>query len=113
MTGHLSAPAQGCPVCGGCQLTLPPHPIDYPFLPGGFDPMAGQDFVIAPHRIVDEELCRVVYGEGDFVPMADAVKYGLVKASKAAKKPAVEEPKRGARRRTPAEDRAHRPAEDR
>lgn len=40
--------------------------------------MAGKDYVIAPHRIVDRERGRVMYGTGDRVPLADAVKYGLV-----------------------------------
>lgn len=73
--------------------------------------MAGQDFVTAPHRIVDEERCVVVYGEGEDVPMDDAIRYGLVKAAKP--EPPAEPAKRGARRRQPGEDRARRPAEDR
>lgn len=73
--------------------------------------MAGQDFVTAPHRIVDEERHVVVYGEGEPVPWDDAVRYGLVGQDKP--EPTPEGPKRGARRRKPAEDRARRPAEDR
>lgn len=38
----------------------------------------GVDFVISPGVIVDYELERHVYGTGDRVPMADAIKYGLV-----------------------------------
>lgn len=37
-----------------------------------------RNYVIAPHRIVDEQLERVVYGTGDKVPLDDAVKYGLI-----------------------------------
>lgn len=70
--------------------------------------MGDQDFIIAPHRVVDEELERVVYGTGQRVPMADAIKYGLVKKAppKAAKK--ATKGKRG-----PVEDRARKPSEDR
>lgn len=56
----------------------------------------GVDFVIAPHAIPDPVLERHVYGAGDRVPMADAIKYGLV-AAPAATEP--EKPKRGARRK--------------
>lgn len=71
--------------------------------------MADQEYVIAPHRIVDHDLGRVMYGTGDRVPMADAVKYGIVDApKKAAKKQA-----RPKGKRKPAEDRARKPSEDR
>ena len=46
--------------------------------------MATQDYVVTPHRIVDPELQRVVYGPGERVPLDDAVKYGLVDAATAA-----------------------------
>lgn len=40
--------------------------------------MADKAFVIAPHRIVDHEIGRVMYGTGERVPLADAIRYGLV-----------------------------------
>lgn len=77
----------------------------------------GIDFVIAPKAISDPELERKVYGAGDRVPMADAVKYGLVAGPK--KEPAQPAP-RGKRkagasraRKGPEQDRARKPAEDR
>lgn len=57
----------------------------------------GVDWVTTPAAIVDADRNRIVYVAGSRVPMADAVKYGLV--DKRAKKP--------------AEDRAKKPAEDR
>lgn len=71
--------------------------------------MADQDHVIAPHRIVDHELERVVYSTGDKVPMGDAVKYGLI--DKAPAKKAAKASKRA--RKGPAEDRARKKGEDR
>ena len=56
---------------------------DYPFLPGGGDPMGTRNWIIAPHRVVDEALGRVMYGTGQRVPIADAVKYGLIPATDA------------------------------
>lgn len=104
--------AKECPVCGGACLAFPdtPYPHTYPFLPGGTDPMAEQDHVIAPHRIVDQELGRVMYGTGDRVPLEDAIKYGLVKKAEKVAKKATPRPKG---KRAPAEDRAAKPAEDR
>jgi hypothetical protein len=60
----------------------------------------GVDFVYATDRVLDTQLGRVVYGAGDPVPMADAVRYGLVEAAQPAAA-AVDEakPKRGARRK--------------
>ena len=79
--------------------------------------MAGVDFVYAPHKIVDPVRERVVYGTGDRVPMADAIKYGLVDHATAAvageNPPKAPKPKRGQRARKPGEDRAHKPKEDR
>lgn len=46
----------------------------------------GEDYVLAPYAIEDTELERIVYGVGDKVPMADAIKYGLV-ADQRAQKP--------------------------
>lgn len=70
-----------------------------------------EDHVIAPHRIVDHDLGRVMYGTGDRVPLDDAVKYGLIPSKKAAAvKKAAPRPKG---KRAPAEDRAVKPAEDR
>lgn len=111
----LSSPegAGPCPICGGACQAFPDieHTEQYPFLPGGRDPMADQDYIIAPHRIVDEELGRVMYGTGERVPMADAVKYGLVdKAEKVTAEKAAPRPKG---KRAPAEDRAAKPAENR
>lgn len=74
----------------------------------------GDDYIIAPHRIIDEELQRVVYGTGQKVPMADAIKYGLVDgkaAKRVAAKKATKAPARG--KRGPVEDRARKPSEDR
>jgi hypothetical protein len=118
LTGHSVAGVNECPVCGGDCQAFPDvdHSAAYPFLPGGHDPMAEQTHVIAPHRIVDPDLQRVVYSTGQRVPLDDAVKYGLIEA-----KPDVEvvdpkakpAPKRGKRARKPAEDRARKPTEDR
>lgn len=72
----------------------------------------GIDFVYAPHAIADPDLERNVYGAGDRVPMADAIKYGLV----AAPEPQPAEPPAKGRRRArkgPDEDRARKPNEDR
>jgi len=117
--GHLFAPtAEGCPVCGDqdCHVPYPEHVQDYPFLPGGVDPMAGKDFVIAPHKVYDHEREVIAYGTGDRVPIEEARRLGLVDDKPAKAKPADQPAaKRGARRaRTgPAEDRARKPAEDR
>jgi hypothetical protein len=68
-----------CPVCGAGDCSTPYEwTEDYPFAPGG-TPMK-QTHVIAPHRLVDEVNERVAYGIGDRVPIADAVKYGLIDA---------------------------------
>jgi len=79
--------------------------------------MAHEDYVIAPHRIVDPVLERIVYGTGERVPMADAIKYGLVDHNTAAvageNPPKAPKSKRGQRARKPQEDRARKPAEDR
>ena len=79
--------------------------------------MAGEDYVIAPRTIVDPVLERVVYGIGEHVPMADAIKYGIVDHATAAvageNPPKAPKPKRGQRARKPGEDRAHKPKEDR
>lgn len=73
----------------------------------------GVDWVRAPHAIHDPALERNVYGSQDRVPMADAIKYGLVPAPPAPTEPSTE-PKRGRRARRPAEDREKKgPAEDR
>jgi len=76
------------------------------------------EYVIAPHRIVDYQLERVVYGTGDKVPLADAVKYGLIEGDVVEttqtpkKKPTTK--RRGSKRAAkPAENRARTPAEDR
>lgn len=115
-----------CPVCGGSCTGSPPtdHLSTYPFLAGGRPKVPGTegvDFVIAPHAITDHDLGRNVYGAGDRVPMADAVKYGLVDQAPDgdALGPDPEaQPKRGRRagraKHGPDEDRAHHgPAEDR
>lgn len=84
LTSHSGGAA--CPVCGGTECAPAPtvaHLAGYPFLPGGIDPLSTRRHVIAPHRIVDHELGRVLYGTGDRVPWADAVKYGLVPADEA------------------------------
>ena len=59
--------------------------------------LAGIDFVYAPHAVIDPALERVVFGAGDPVPMADAVRYGLVDAPQ----PAAAAPPAGGRRRRP------------
>lgn len=115
----------GCPICGHGCIGHPSHPLPakYPFVPGGVDPMAnmiaGRDFVYAPHAIADPALERVVYGAGDPVPMADAIRFGLVAAPEPAPQPA---PVKGRRARRKASDRAihgpvdtgaHTPSEDR
>lgn len=76
----------------------------------------GIDWVTAPHAIADPELERNVYGSGDRVPMADAVKYGLVDGPQ---KPAPKAAPRGKRKGTtrakkgPENDRARKPGDDR
>jgi hypothetical protein len=69
--------------------------------------LAGVDFVYAPHAIYDRTpgVERSVYGAGDPVPMADAIRYGLVAAPEA---PPADPPPAGKRRsRRKVEDRAH------
>lgn len=76
--------------------------------------MADEEYVITPERIVDHDLERVVYSPGARVPMADAIKYGLVDKPKAKATKAKAEPvKRPKGKRKPAEDRARKPSEDR
>lgn len=65
--------------------------------------IAGRDFVYAPHAIADPALERVVYGAGDPVPMADAIRFGLVAAPEPAPTPP---PVKGRRARRRTEDRA-------
>lgn len=108
---------QVCDVCGRPDCLQGDDHLnraEYPFIPGGRDPMSDKAWVTAPHRIVDHELQRVVYGTGDRVPIEDAVKYGLVDAPDEPVEPGdVEEPKptqakRGRRTRAktgPTEDR--------
>lgn len=77
--------------------------------------MADKPWIIAPHRIVDHERGRVMYGTGDRVPLADARKYGLLPPEdvpaavpKVENEPAPTGAKRGRRTRhhpAPAEDR--------
>lgn len=74
--------------------------------------MADKDYVIAPHRIVDTELERVIYGTGERVPMADAIKYGLV-VKPAAKKAAAKKQAPSKGKRAPAEDRARKSGQSR
>lgn len=113
LLGDIEHQAGPCAVCGGDCQRFPDvaHLSTYPFLPGGRDPMADKDYVIAPHRIVDHELGRVMYGTGHRVPMADAVKYGLV--DEPVEKAPAKKAARPKGKRKPAEDRARKPAEDR
>lgn len=73
--------------------------------------MGNRNWITAPHRIVDHERGRVMYGTGDRVPIADAVRYGLLPADQAPPEhlePAPTAAKRGRRTRhhpAPAEDR--------
>lgn len=73
--------------------------------------MGNKNWILAPHRIVDHDLGRVMYGTGDKVPIGDAVKYGLIPATDAPPElvePAPEAAKRGRRTRHhpgPSEDR--------
>ena len=116
---------EGCPVCGMRCTGHPSHawPKKYPSLPGGVDPLANQlagiDFVYAPHAVTDPDLERVVFGAGDPVPMADAIRFGLVDAPQA---PEAADPPGGRRRRPrgrdtakhgPVETAAHRLEDDR
>lgn len=109
-------------MCGLESCTTHPdtdHLKTYPFLTGGRDPLAGQlagrDFVFAPHAIYDRTagVERCVYGVGDPVPMADAVRYGLVAGPDP--DPPDPEPRKGKRaRKGPAATRHHPgPTEDR
>lgn len=113
-----SSGAGACPVCGGACTGHPPtdHLSTYPFLLGGREPVPGTegvDYVIAKTAIADPDLERHVYGAGDRVPIADAIKYGLVAAAPTPE--AEEQPTRGRRsKHGPDEDRAkHGPDEDR
>lgn len=78
--------------------------------------LAGRDFIYATEAIYDRTpgVERCIFGAGDVVPMADAIRLGLVEGPDA---PPADPPPRGrrggARSRKPREDRAHRPAEDR
>lgn len=81
--------------------------------------LAGIDFVYAPHAVIDRDLGRTVFGAGDPVPMADAIRYGLVDGPTATP-PAP--PAAGRRRRPngrdtakhgPVEHAAHTPEEQR
>lgn len=113
------------PWCFLCEkedcFTHPPIDLteDYPFLPGGRPLVPGEegiDYVVATSRVDDPELQRGVYAVGDRVPMADAVKYGLVDGPK---KPAAKAAPRGKRKGTtrakkgPEHDRARKPSADR
>jgi len=109
LTGHSVAGKQECPVCGGFDCTGMPdveHRSDYPFLPGGFDPMADKDYIIAPYKLIDHERGVIAYGTGERVPIAEAERLGL-KVDKRAVKPAEN------RAHKPAEDRAYKPAAER
>lgn len=100
----VSSSGQSCPQCDGTSCKgFPDIEVHdtYPFMKGGIDRMADKEYVFAPHRIVDPELGRVVYGPGDRVPLADAIKYGL-----------IPKPKKQ-RARKPKNNRAHKPKEDR
>lgn len=95
--------AEGCPICGFDCSGHPDtnHKKSYPFLTGGRDPLAGQlagvDFVYAPRAIYDRTpgVERCVYGAGDPVPMADAIRYGLVAAPEERPEPQPAKRKRG------------------
>lgn len=70
--------------------------------------IVGVDFVYAPHTIYDRTpgIERSVYGEGEPVPMAEAIHYGLVAGPDDL--PAPPPPAPGKRRsRRKVEDRAH------
>jgi hypothetical protein len=113
------------PWCDLCEredcFTHPPIDLleDYPFLPGGRPLVEGEegiDYVIAPHRVDDPDLRRAVYGVGDRVPMADAIKYGLVTGPEKPAPPAAPRGKRKGSDRAkhgPEHDRARKPQEDR
>jgi hypothetical protein len=79
--------------------------------------LAGIDFVYAKSAIYDRSpgVERCIYGAGDPVPMADAIRLGLVEAP--ADPPADPAPmgrRSGSRsRKGPANDRAKKPEEDR
>lgn len=66
----------------------------------------GVDYVVTPYAIDDPELGRIVYGANDRVPMADAVKYGLVAAPKKRTSPRTT-------KKAPAEDRSRKSAGNR
>lgn len=112
----LDESARSCDICTGDCIGFPdtPHRHDYPFLRAGTDPMAEDEYVVAPHRIDDPDLERAVYGVGDRVPIADAVRYGLI--DKPSKPPPAKKPARKATRRAkrgPEDDRAKKPGDDR
>lgn len=103
-----------CALCESECFTHPPIDLidSYPFLPGGRPLVPGDehiDYVIAPHRVDDPEL-GPVYGVGDRVPMADAIKYGLVAKPK---KKIPPPPPKGKRSKKPSHDRARKPSENR
>ncbi len=71
----------------------------------------------APHRIVDEELERVVFATGDLMTEEEARRYGVLPPPADPGAPARRKGRRQAPAETgpkgPDEDRARRPAEDR
>lgn len=99
-----------CPVCGGLDCRSFPdigHLSTYPFLPGGRDPMEGIEWVLAPHRIIENG--RVLYGTGDRVPLDVAKRHGIVPED--FQLPTELEPQ--ARGRRLSEDRARHPSANR
>jgi hypothetical protein len=74
--------------------------------------------VVAPHRIIDEELQQVVYAPGQAMSNEDAVKYGILKAEDVKEKQKeydpVSAPERSRKRAVkPQQNRAVTPDEDR
>jgi hypothetical protein len=98
-------------------IDLPAVNVGPPFYRFGDRPMPRSDgMIVAPHRIVDPHLERVVYGPGDLMTPEDARHYGVLPAGDEATATVTETPQRGGRRgkRRPTEDRAvDGPSEDR
>lgn len=108
-----------CPVCDRFDCTHRFYGDDH-FRIG--DPMEKHPkmkgrTIPAPHRIVDEDLERVVFGPGDLMTAEEAVRYGVALPGQAPpdgrRKGMRQKPSTPARPQGPENDRARRPARNR
>lgn len=120
-TGIGSVSTTSCDICGG---PCTGNPItDNPTFEQEFQKLPNERYVTTEQPIIDPDLEVVVYGVGDAVPYADAVKYGLIQDGDYVPTAAEEEgeqvsPKRARRReattaRKHENDRAMKLEEDR